>query len=110
MQPLYRGSPSAKCLYRDKTFIKTAVGDRLVVAGHQLLRCGHGGAHAEARARDVGVRRGYAVHAVEVLVARRRRVLFQIEVVFALEVLLIDVLDKLAIRAGLVCATMSDLR
>lgn len=108
MQPLYRGSPSAKCLYREKTSIRTAVGDRLVMAGHQLLRCGHSSAHAETRPWNVGVRSGYAVHAVQVLVGRCWRVLFQVEVVFALEVLLVDVLDQLAIRAWLVCATMSD--
>lgn len=80
------------------------------MAGHQLLRCGHGGAHTEARPRDIGVSSGYVVHVVKVLVARGWRLLFKIEVVFALELLLVDVLNKLAVRAGLMCATMPDLR
>lgn len=111
MQPLYQGSPSAKCLYRDKTSIKTVAGDHLVVASHQLLRCGHSGAHAETRAGEageVGICSGHAVNAVEILVARCWRFLFEVEIVFALKLFLVDVLDKLAIRARLVRATMSE--
>lgn len=106
-QPLYRGSPSAECLYRDKTSIKTAASDRLVVAGHQLLRCSHGSAHPETVAGKVGVGSGDVVHVRKVLIARCGRVLFQVEVILALEVFLVDVLNKLAVRAGFVCATMS---
>lgn len=110
MQPLYRGSPSAKCLYRDKTSVKTVAGDRLVVAGHQLLRCGHGSAHTEARARDVGVSSRNVVCTVEVVVAGCGRLFFEVKVIFALEVFLIEVLNRLTVRAGLVCATVPGLR
>jgi hypothetical protein len=109
MQPLYRGSPSAKCLYRDKTSIKTVAGDRLVVAGHQLLRRSHGSAHAEARTWNVGVSSRY-VCTVEVLVAGCGRLFLEIEVIFALKVFLVEVLDRLTVRTGLVCATMPGLR
>ena len=108
MQPLYLGSPSAICLYRDKTSIKTADGDRLVVAGHQLLRCGHSSAHSEAVAREVGVSSRNVVQIGKVLVARCRRVLFRVEVILALEVFLVDILNKLSVSTGLVCAAMSN--
>ena len=108
MQPLYRVSPSAECLYRDKTS-KTVVGDRLIVAGHQLLRCGHSSAHTEARAWNVGVSGRYAVHTVKVLVAGCWRLIFQVELIFALKLFLVDVLNKLAVRTRLVGTTMSDL-
>jgi hypothetical protein len=69
MQSLYRVSPSAECLYRDKTSMNAVVDDGLVVARHELLRCGHSSTHSEARARDVRVRSRHVVSTAEVLIA-----------------------------------------
>ena len=44
----------------------------------------------------------------KVLIARCRRVLFRVEIILALEVFLVDVLNKLAVSTGLVCAAMSN--
>lgn len=97
-------------MYRDKTSIKTVAGDRLIVAGHQLLRCGHGSAHTETRAWDVGISSRHAVRAIEVVVTRCWRLFLKVKVIFALEVFLVEVLDRLTVRTGLVCATMPSLR
>ena len=79
---------------------------RLVVVGSDevVLRRRHG--HGE-RARDVGDGCGDLRKAREVVVARLGRLLSErVEVlVLALEVLFVEV-ERLAILAGLVCATM----
>jgi hypothetical protein len=97
-------------LYRDKTSIETVAGDRLVVAGHQLLRCGHGSAHTEARARNVGVSSRHVVCTVEVVVTGCGWLFLKVKVIFALKVFLVEVLDRLTVRTGLVCATVPELR
>jgi hypothetical protein len=81
---------------------------RLVVASSHELLMVHA-AHAKARAGDVGVRHGDAVGAAEVVGCGARRVLLErVElVVLALELVLVEVTQWLAVRAGLVCATMS---
>jgi hypothetical protein len=93
-------------LYRDKTSIKTVIGDRLVVASHQLLRCGHSGVHAETRARNVGVGGRYILYTTEVLVAGCWRLFLKVEFIFALEFFFVEILNRLAVRARLMCATM----
>lgn len=47
---------------------------------------------------------------VEVVVARRGRLFLEVKVIFALKVFLVEVLNRLTVRTGLVCATMSGLR
>jgi hypothetical protein len=78
----------------------------VVAARHQLLRRCHAG-HAEHGAGHIAqtdvMRHG------EVIVAGFRRVLFErVEVVLvALEIVFLVIAQRLAVRAGLVCATMS---
>ena len=96
-------------MYRDKTSIKTVIGNGLVVAGHQLLRCGHSGVHAETRARNVGVGSRYILYTAEVFVAGRWRLFLKVEFIFALEFFFVKILNRLAVRTRLVCTTMSDL-
>jgi len=78
-----------------------------VAASHELLRRGHGG-HAECWSRNI-TKRCAVVGQRQVIVARVRGILFKrVEVVLlAFEVILLVVAERLAISAGLVCATMS---
>jgi hypothetical protein len=85
------------------------MGMRLVVASsHELLMRVHA-AHGEARAGDVGVRHRHAVSTGKVVGSGPGGVLLKRVqlVVFALELVLVVVAQWLAVRAGLVCATMS---
>ena len=47
---------------------------------------------------------------VEVVVAGCGRLFLEVKVIFALEVFLVEVLNRLTVRAGLVCATVPGLR
>jgi hypothetical protein len=77
-----------------------------VATRHQLLRRCHAG-HAEHGAGHVA--QPDVVGHGEIVVARFGRVLFErVEVVLvALEIVLLVIAQRLAVRAGLVCATMS---
>lgn len=81
----------------------------VVASSHELLvrvHCPHG----EARARNVGIRHGNAaVGASEVVGGGPGRVLLEgVElVILTLELILVEVAQRLAIRTGLVCAAMS---
>jgi hypothetical protein len=85
--------------------VEGGAGELVVVRSNELLRWCHA-AHGK-RARYIGDGCG-DVHAGEVFVARFRRLLFKrVEVlVLALEVFLVEV-ERLAILAGLMRATMS---
>lgn len=80
----------------------------VVTSSHELLvrvHCPHG----EARARNVGIRHGNAaVGASEVVGGGPGRVLLEgVElVILTLELILVEVAQRLAIRTGLVCAAM----
>lgn len=80
-----------------------------MATSHKLLLCRRHG-HAEAGARNVVDRLRDVRQARKVVIARLGRILFErVEVIlFALEVIILVVAERLAIRAGLVCATMSD--
>lgn len=78
----------------------------VVATGHELLRRGHGG-HAQCWSWNIAKRRA-VVGQREVVVARFRGILFKrVEVVLlSIELILLEVAQRLAISTRLMCATM----
>ena len=82
--------------------------DLVMAARHELLWWWRHG-HSKTWARNVVDGLGYVRQASEVIVARLRRVLFErVKVILlAVKVILLVVAQRLAVRTGLVGATMS---